>query len=73
MTNGDKFDSNENKDDPFKFTIGVGQVIKGIELQIIKINCIFNELYDNYPLLINTFIISLFKKNFLIYSFFFFF
>ncbi len=29
LTNGDEFDKNEDRDDPFKFTIGTGQVIKG--------------------------------------------
>lgn len=27
--NGDQFDSNSNRDKPFQFTLGVGQVIKG--------------------------------------------
>jgi FKBP-type peptidyl-prolyl cis-trans isomerase len=29
LTDGNRFDANENKENPFKFTIGVGQVIKG--------------------------------------------
>lgn len=29
LTNGSKFDSSKDRGQPFKFTIGVGQVIKG--------------------------------------------
>lgn len=29
LENGQEFDSNQNRDSPFKFTIGQGQVIKG--------------------------------------------
>ena len=29
LQDGSEFDSNQNRDDPFKFTIGQGQVIKG--------------------------------------------
>jgi FKBP-type peptidyl-prolyl cis-trans isomerase len=32
LTDGNRFDANENKENPFKFTIGVGQVIKGWDI-----------------------------------------
>ncbi len=35
LADGSEFDSNQNRENPFKFTLGVGQVIQGWDVGVV--------------------------------------